>query len=383
MVDITTMTLRERNIESLAATELDVLVIGAGINGAVSANALAAHGVSVGLIDARDFAGFTSQHSSNLIWGGIKYLENFDIALVNELCQSRNELLDAFPSTVREIRFLTTLTRHFRYPRLLMFAGSWLYWLFGRGHTAIPRMVSRKRIKRLEPLVNVDDCSGGIEYSDAMLHDNDARFVFNFVRAATDEGCLAANYVRATGFSHQQGQWHVAAQDLVTNRELLIRSKVLVNATGAYADDINDLCAIETRHRHVFSKGIHLIVPRISRRDRVLAFFADDGRLFFAIPMANRTCIGTTDTAVDDPTSGVTDEDRQFVLDNINARLDLEKPLTTDDIISERCGVRPLVVKKQASTNADFLALSRKHKVEVSRPHNHISIFGGKTDRLC
>jgi glycerol-3-phosphate dehydrogenase len=111
----------------------------------------------------------------------------------------------------------------------------------------------------------------------------------------------------------------------------------------------------------------------------VLTFFADDGRLFFVIPMGMRTCIGTTDTRVDSPFTHVTEEDRQFVLDNINKRLNLEKPLTKDSIIAERWGVRPLVVKSQAEGKTeDWLQLSRKHEVDIDRQRHHISIFGGK-----
>ena len=104
------MALRDTNISRLSTEEFDVLIIGGGINGAVSAAALAARGARVALIDARDFAGFTSQQSSNLVWGGIKYMEGYEFGLVAGLCKSRNELLDSFPSTVKEIRFLMTLT---------------------------------------------------------------------------------------------------------------------------------------------------------------------------------------------------------------------------------------------------------------------------------
>ena len=127
----------------------------------------------------------------------------------------------------------------------------------------------------------------------------------------------------------------------------------------------------------MLSKGIHLIVPRLARGHRVLAFFANDERLFFAIPMANRTCIGTTDTRVDDPLTRVTDEDRDFVLSNINARLDLSAPLTRQDIIAERCGVRPLATLK-TGPGIDVQQLSRKHVIETQRENDHISIFGGK-----
>ena len=111
-------------------------------------------------------------------------------------------------------------------------------------------------------------------------------------------------------------------------------------------DHQNQLSDQTTEHHHVFSKGIHLIVPRIIENERVLTFFADDGRMFFAIPMGGNTMIGTTDTPVSTPDTEVTEQDRQFVLDNINKRLNLPKPISDEDIISERCGVRPLVLRQ-------------------------------------
>jgi glycerol-3-phosphate dehydrogenase len=148
---------------------------------------------------------------------------------------------------------------------------------------------------------------------------------------------------------------------------------------------MNERSGTKTRHRHVFSKGIHLLVDRLTPNHRVLTFFADDGRLFFVIPMGPCTCIGTTDTRVDGPLTQVTDEDRRFVLDNINKRLRLERPLTEVDIIAERCGVRPLVVDAQASEGAEtnWMQLSRRHAVEVDEARKQVSIFGGKlTDCL-
>ncbi len=370
--------LRDRNIQGLASTDLDVLVVGGGINGAVSAAALASRGIRVGLIDARDFAGFTSQHSSNLVWGGIKYMESYEFGLVSELCRSRNELMRSFPSTIREIRFLTAITKGFRHHPALLWSGAWLYWLMGRGYTERPRYLSAEDIGRTEPVIDTSDCNGGLEYSDAYLFDNDARFVFSFVRSAISRGCQAANYVEATGFQRDAGGWRVAAKDRIGGRDFDIRCRVLINATGAYVDPLNAAAGIVSRHRHVLSKGIHLIVPRIGESGKVMAFFADDGRLFFAIPMAHRTCIGTTDTRVNQAETEVTNEDREFVLSNINSRLQLPRPLTREDIIAERCGVRPLVVNQEANTSTDFLQLSRKHVVETDSTRQHISIFGGK-----
>ena len=101
------MLLRKQNIDQLKNEPFDVAIIGAGINGAVAAAALSAKGVKVALIDKGDFAGFTSSNSSNLAWGGIKYLESHEYRLVSKLCKSRNLLMESYPSTVKEIRFLT------------------------------------------------------------------------------------------------------------------------------------------------------------------------------------------------------------------------------------------------------------------------------------
>jgi glycerol-3-phosphate dehydrogenase len=378
------VTLREQNLERLVTQSFDVLVIGGGINGAVSAAALSAHGASVALVECRDFAGFTSQHSSNLVWGGIKYMENYEFGLVAGLCKSRNELMRCFPSTVKEVRFLTTLSRGFRHNRFMLWAGTWLYWLFGRGFTRFPTLLSASRIHETEPVVNVVDSRGGVEYSDACLHDNDARFVWNFVHSAIRSGCVAVNYVEALAARQRaNGQWEVLARDGESGTELQIRSRVIVNACGAFVDGFNEKSGVQTLFRHVLSKGIHLVVPRITDSKRVLAFFADDGRLFFAIPMANRTCIGTTDSRVSGPFSEVTDEDRNFVLSNINSRLNLATPLTPQDIIAERCGVRPLAVARGSDSSTDFLHLSRRHVVETSAENAYISVFGGKlTDCL-
>ena len=125
------MDLRTKNLSRLENEDFDVAIVGSGINGAVSAAALAAHGIRVALIDAGDFSGFTSQQSSNLVWGGIKYMEGYEFGLVAGLCKSRNELLDSFPSTVKEIRFLMTLSRQFRFHPWIIFASTWLYWLLG------------------------------------------------------------------------------------------------------------------------------------------------------------------------------------------------------------------------------------------------------------
>ena len=375
-------TLRATNLDKLGQGTLDVLVLGGGINGAVSAASLAARGARVGLLDRGDFAGFTSQQSSNLAWGGIKYLESFELGLVRKLCKSRNHLIRSYPSSVQEIRFYTTHPRGFRHGLWKLWLGTWLYWLIGSCFTRAPRLLSRRTIAAEEPIVSLEGCDGGFEYSDAYLHDNDARFVWNLIRKALDYGCAAVNYVESLGARREGGVWITRARDVLTGREVTIRARVIINACGPFVDAHNALTGEETRNHHAFSKGIHLIVDRLTPHPRVLTFFADDGRLFFVIPMGPRTCICTTDTRVESPHTVVTPEDRAFVLSNINKRLCLPRPLTEADVIAERCGVRPLAVSGEGG-DQDWLMLSRKHVVEVDQHTAHVSIFGGKlTDCL-
>ena len=376
------LSLRQNNIRKLTKRHFDVLILGAGINGAVSAAALAARGVKVALIDKGDFGGGTSSQSSNLAWGGIKYLESGELGLVSRLCKSRNHLMRSFPSTVKEIRFLTTVQKGFRWPAPLLYLGTLLYWLMGRFATKAPAAMSREGLRRRDPRIRIDTASGGFEYSDCYLHDNDSRFVFSFVRTAMNYGAVAVNYVGATDVVRKDGHWVVSIQDDIDGLTSEVECDVLINACGPEVDRVNVMAKKRTSYRHLFSKGVHLIVDRTPDRSRILAFFASDGRLFFVIPMGPKTCIGTTDTHVNDPAVRVEDKDRDFILSNANELLDLTSPLTKDDIIAERCGVRPLAVSGESEA-ANWMELSRKHHVEVSEADAHISIFGGKlTDCL-
>ncbi|MCP4209847.1 MAG: FAD-dependent oxidoreductase, partial [Halieaceae bacterium] len=291
-------TLRDSNVRKLAQKPFDVLVLGGGINGAVAAASLAGRGVRVALIDSGDFAGGVSSNSSNLAWGGIKYLESLEFLLVNKLCKSRNRLMRAYPSTVKEIRFLTTVQRGFRFPPFFIYLGSLLYWVMGRFATRAPRFISARAIESAEPVINTSTAAGGLEYSDCYLYDNDARFVFNFVRKSLNFGCIAANYVKALSSTRQGDEWLTQIRDEVSGEISEIRSRALINACGPWADTENTLTGQATAHHHLFSKGVHLIVDQITDNKRVLTFFASDGRMFFLIPMGPKTCIGTTDAQV-------------------------------------------------------------------------------------
>jgi glycerol-3-phosphate dehydrogenase len=378
--------LRSTSLGKLENGTFDVLIVGGGINGAVSAAVLAGRGASTAVIDRDDFGAFTSQASSNLIWGGFKYMESYELLLVRKLCVSRNRMIKAYPDNIKPIPFLAALDESSPHPPWLGALGSAAYWAIGSFKTHYPRYLSAAKIEAEEPVINTDAVRGGIEYYDAYLPDNDSRFVFSFVRSAMDVGATAANYVELVDAERVDGAWKATLRDVDGNgAEFTCHAKVIVNAGGPFIDELNNGFGLTTKHRVVYSKGIHLIVPRITDNERVLAFFDDTGRLFYVIPMGRRSVIGTTDTRTDDPYTEVTEDDRDFLLGQINARLDLDQPLTNADIISDRSGVRPLVVETDGGDmrDVDWTKLSRKHEIEVDSDLAAISIFGGKlTDCL-
>jgi len=380
------MPLRTLSLSKLDNGSFDVLIIGGGINGAVSAAVLAGRGASVALIDRGDFGAFTSQASSNLVWGGFKYLESYEMILVRKLCVSRNRLIRAYPDNVKPIPFLAALDESSPYPPWLAIMGSTAYWAIGSFKTHRPRLLSAEKIEREEPVIDTRNVRGGIEYYDAYLPDNDSRFVFSFVRSAMDVGATAANYVELIDAVRTDAGWRATLRDVDgEGRDLTCTARMIVNATGPFIDGLNEKLGITTRHRIVYSKGIHLIVPRLTGNERVLAFFDDTGRLFYVIPMGRRSVIGTTDSRVDDPQTETTADDVSYLLGQINARLDLDEPLTPGDVIADRCGVRPLVVESGGddARDVDWTKLSRKHEIEVDHGHKVIAIFGGKlTDCL-
>ena len=381
------MALREAHLRRMRGGTFDTLIIGGGINGAVTAASLAGRGASVALVDRGDFANFTSQASSNLVWGGFKYLENYELYLVWKLCRSRNRLMAAYPDNIREIAFYAALDETSPYKPWFAGLGAFGYWAIGQFGTKAPRVLTREKIEREEPAVRTTSVLGGIEYHDGILIDNDARFVFSFVRSAIEAGAAAANYVELVSAERAGNRWIARLRDVDSGEEFTTTASTIVNAAGPFVDELNTQWGLTSSHRIVYSKGIHLVVPRLTttEHDKVLAFFDDTQRLFYVIPMGRRSVIGTTDTRVDSPFSEVTDDDIEFLLEQINARLDLDRPLERSDIIAERCGVRPLVVKMGSGDHSevDWTKLSRKHAVEVDRARRVVTIFGGKlTDCL-
>ena len=369
---------RDRHLERLTDHDHDALVVGGGINGAISALALAAHGLNVALIESEDFGSGVSQESSNLIWGGFKYLQTYELGLVAGLCRSRNLLARSYSSRVQEVRFLAALGPTSPYSPTYATLGAHAYWALGRFATGRPRRLSARALATAEPAVHSEGVRGAVEYSDYLLVDNDSRFVLQLLLDAVEKGAVAVSRLRLNDAERTGKGWHAEVTDRLTGSSHTVSASVLVNAAGTRATDLAELTGSTLRSALCFSKGAHIVVPRVTESGRILAFFDDDQRLFYVIPMGHRSLIGTTDTRVENSDVSITHHDRDFLLEQANARLQLSSPLRDDDVIAYRCGVRPLVVSAGEDTDRDWTELSRRHEVEADQGRGTVSILGGK-----
>ncbi len=370
--------LREQHLERLRSDAHDVLVVGGGVNGAVSALALASHGLRVALIDMGDFASGVSQESSNLIWGGFKYLQSYEVGLVAGLCRSRNLLARSYSSRISEVRFLAALGPTSPYSPAYAAMGANAYWALGRFATRRPRLLSSDSLAEAEPAIESGDVRGAVEYSDFLLCDNDARFVLQLLLDAVDKGATAVSRMRLENAERGAAGWRARLVDGVSGDRHDVSARLLVNAAGPRAVQLAAVTGASLSRQLCFSKGAHIVVPQVTDSGRVLAFFDDDRRLFYVIPMGHRSVIGTTDTRVSDAAPPATDEDLEFLLEQAGARLRLSRPLDRGDVIAHRCGVRALVVDENTDTDRDWTELSRRHSVEVDQARGAVSILGGK-----
>src|SRR4051812_18603972 len=257
---------RSAALARMEAQELDVVVVGGGVVGAGVALDAATRGLSVGLVEARDFASGTSSRSSKLIHGGLRYLEQLNFDLVREALRERALLLQrTAPHLVKPVPFLYPLT-HMAWERPYIGAGLALYDTLGFSfgfRRGVPghRHLSRRQALRVAPALRRSAFTGAVQYWDAQV--DDARFVMTMLRTAATYGANVASRVQAVGFLREgERVTGVRVRDLETGTEMDIRARQVVNATGVWTDDIQQLVGGRGRIHVKASKGIHLVVPR-------------------------------------------------------------------------------------------------------------------------
>jgi glycerol-3-phosphate dehydrogenase len=370
-------TYRTEALRRLEAEPLDVLVIGGGVVGGGAALDAATRGLSVGLVEARDFASGTSSRSSKLIHGGLRYLEMLDFGLVAEALKERGLMMERIaPHLVRPVPFLYPL-QHRGWERFYAGSGVALYDAMSKasgygGETPVHKHLSRRGARKVFPSLRKDALVGALKYYDGQV--DDARHTMFLARTAAAYGAAVATRTRVTGLL-KEGERVVGAEvvDLETGHEFGIRAGQVINATGVWTDETQAM-ARERGQFHVrASKGIHVVVPR----DRIHAdaglILRTETSVLFVIPWKRHWIIGTTDTdwdlSKDHPAASSRDID--YLLEHVNEVL--EAPLTRADVEGVYAGLRPLLAGESDATSK----LSREHAVAHSVP-GLVVIAGGK-----
>jgi len=357
---------RQTALDAMRAEPLDILVVGAGVVGAGIALDAATRGLSVGLVEARDFASGTSSRSSKLIHGGLRYLEMLDFRLVAEALGERALLLEKLaPHQVRPVPFVYPLT-HYGWERLYAGAGVMLYdtmgYLAGRSR-GVPRHrhLSRRGARRIIPSLRRDALTGAIHYYDGQV--DDARHTMFLSRTAAAYGAHVASRTRVTALQREGDRVTGArVSDLETGEEFDIAAKQVINATGVWTDETQALAGERGQFHVRASKGVHLVVPRDRIRGEAGLILRTEKSVLFVIPWDRHWIIGTTDTdwnlSKDHPAASAKDID--YLLEHVNKVL--VEPLTHADVQGVYAGLRPLLAGEDASTSQ----LSREHGVSTA-----------------
>ena len=368
---------RAAAIAALRSKELDILVVGGGIVGTGSALDAVTRGLSVGMVEARDWASGTSSRSSKLVHGGIRYLEQLDFRLVREALIERGLLLQRIaPHLVKPVRFLYPLTKPV-FERVYIGAGMLLYDLFsytGGRPPGVPhhRHLTKRQMLRAMPSLAPSAFVGGLSYYDAQV--DDARYVANLARTASFYGAHVASRVRVEGFLKVgQRVVGVKAHDLETGERFDIRARQVVNATGVWTDDTQSMVGERGQFKVRASKGVHLVVPRDRIQSKLGIILRTEKSVLFVIPWGRHWLIGTTDTDwhLDKAHPAATAADIDYLLDHVNRILAI--PLTRDDVEGVYAGLRPLLAGESDQTSK----LSREHIVTHSVP-GLVVVAGGK-----
>jgi glycerol-3-phosphate dehydrogenase len=381
-------TARAAYLQRLAQEQFDVLVIGGGITGAGVALDAAARGYRVALVEKADFASGTSSKSTKLAHGGIRYLPQFDFAMIHEGVVERGLMVRHAPFLVRPQPFVIPVYEDMHWPSslpirprtafgldLVLDIGLWMYDLMaGRLNIGRHKRISAQETLRRAPKLRREGLKKALLYYDAQT--NDAQLTLTVLRTAAQLGAVVTNYTQVSGFTRTNGTLNGAVVcDVLTNQELTVSARHIINATGVFAEQVVALSGDESKVTIAPSKGIHLVVARerlsISETAVVLPE-TEDGRILYVIPWQSRAVIGTTDTGsgnLDDPQASP--GDIAYLMKHVNQYLQVN--LTEDDILSVYAGYRPLV--KSRGTRA--AELSRTHVV-LQEVNGMVTIVGGK-----
>jgi glycerol-3-phosphate dehydrogenase len=360
-------------LDDTTRNRYDLLVVGAGINGAGIARDAAGRGLSVLLIDKDDIASATSQWSTKLIHGGLRYLEHYEFRLVRESLIEREVLLRHAPHLVQPLTFVLTHEPHLR-PAWMIRAGLFLYDHLGHREMLHASFGVELRGKKwgagLKPTFE-----RGFAYADARC--DDARLVVAIARDAFEHGAHVRVRTRLAGARRAGPDWIATLADADGARDE-VSVRAIVNVAGPWVQNVRDMLgSVRSKERVRHVKGSHIVVPRVHEGDHAYLLQSADKRIVFVIPFLGRySLIGTTDAPVDEfehPTISQQEIDYLLALANMY----LAKPLSRADIVWTYSGVRPLY----DDGKSDPSAITRDYVLKLDTVPDlapTLSVYGGK-----
>ncbi|MGB3546538.1 MAG: glycerol-3-phosphate dehydrogenase/oxidase [Saprospiraceae bacterium] len=368
---------REQTLTRLKTENFDLVVIGGGITGAGIALDTAARGLSVALLEKHDFASGTSSKSTKLIHGGLRYLKQFEVALVREVGRERATVHRLAPHLVRPEKMLLPLVEDGSFGKIGTSLGLWVYDFLADVHGDDKRvMLSREETLEKEPLLRPDVLKGGGYYAE--YRTDDARLTMENLKTARKHGAVIVNYVEAVDFDkNEDGKiTAVHCRDLDKGEKISINCTSVISAAGPWVDELRKEDGSMTQTRLFLSKGVHIVVARerLPLRQAVYFDVPTDNRMIFAIPRLRSTYIGTTDTPYKGDSDNIptTLDDVTYLLDAANAMFPTAN-LRVEDVESNWAGLRPLIYEE----GKEGAEMSRKDEIFESES-GLLSIAGGK-----
>jgi glycerol-3-phosphate dehydrogenase len=355
----------------------DMVIIGGGATGVGVAIDAASRGFQVLLLEAQDFGKGTSSRSTKLIHGGVRYLEQGNISLVMEALKERGLLRQNAPHLVHDLAFIVPNYSWWEAP--FYGIGMKIYDLlagkYGFGRSRI--LSSQETIERL-PNIQTEGLRGGVVYYDGQF--DDTRLLIHMAATAADYGAALLNYAPVIEITRDADGFAdgVKFNDSESGKEYRAKARVVINATGMFADRIRSMTDPSAKKMIAPSQGIHLVFERSFLRAyaAIMVPHTSDGRVLFAIPWHDHTVVGTTDTPIQEASYEPLpfEEEIEFILDT--AAQFLSRPPTRKDILSVYVGIRPLV-KLQEESSEKTSALSRDHTIHIDSA-GLVTIVGGK-----
>ncbi len=368
---------RDENKKKMGQEVFDLVIIGGGINGAGIARDAVSRGMTVAVLEAKDFASGTSSKSSKLIHGGLRYLENYDFKLVFEALNERTKLFEIAPHLVHQLRFMIPLYDSSRVGMFKMGLGMWAY-------DALALFQAPEFHERLNPddslgrmpILKPEGLKGSYIYSDAYTDDD--RLVHETFRAANEGGAVCVNYLKATEIQwDEKGRFKsLQGVDQKTNEKIWVKGRHLISSVGPWTDELGTDLFKKWEQVLRPTKGIHLtfLKDRLPLSSAVVMAAEKSDRIVFGIPRHEMVIVGTTDTDYKGSPTNVTvdPEDVRYLLSIINSYFPGAK-IQKEDIVSSYAGVRPLVRDNSSSEGKT----SREHSI-WSDPRGITFVAGGK-----